>query len=303
MADELPPGSMNLEDDEPSADATVPVTDMGVVSPAPAVPVQAAPAPSSEEPAPTDQDVQEAGGDQRVAGLIAALRIERQKARTATERASRVDALEQELAQNRPYVEFVKANPNLLQPRQPEPPPVPPAADPDAVEVAQLMDFYKSDGSLDVEKGAKHLALMDRRAGRQSQEAVKPYREQSLQERSDANFQRALNVRDAEGNLPSQEAVRSVWNLMPVEDRAKPETAMVMAMLAHGADKLRMKVPIAAPQSAPVVTESAGGQSRPLVSLSALEERILSQRGTSAQAWAEHTKTFQPGRPTVLEDD
>jgi hypothetical protein len=240
-----------------------------------------------------------------VAGLIAALRIERQKARQATERASRVDSLEAELAQNRPYVDFVKANPNLLQPRQPEPVPAPPSADPDAVEAARLMDFYKADGSLDVEKGAQHLALMDRRAGRLSEVAVRPFREQSLETQSATNFQRALAVKDAAGNLPNPESVRAVWGVMPLADTANPQVASMLAALAHGLDKFRPAGPVApqAPARAPLETEGAGGQPRARVSLSKLEERIIGQRGQTAQAWADDTKNFVHGRPTVLEDD
>ena len=186
----------------------------------------------------------------------------------------------------------------------PEPTPAPPQADPDAVEAATLMDFYKSDGSLDVDKGAKWLALQDKRAGRLTEQAVRPYREQSLQERSTQNFAKALAVKDPQGNSPSPEALKAVWTTLGVEDTANPEIAATLAMLAMGADRMMGKSPSAKPAlSAPLVTEPSGGTSQGApVKLSRIEEGIAAMRGVSAEKWAEHTRGFQAGRPTVLED-
>lgn len=295
MNDE-PGGLMNLEDDAPETPVVPAVADSTVVA-APDAPVV---------PAVTEQEVQAAGGDRERAGLLAALRAERDTSKTLKDRAALADTYAQQLADARPYVEFLRANPHLMTPRAAEPPPAPKEADPDAVEAAQLMDFYKPDGQLDVDKGAKYLALQDRRAGRVTQEAVRPYREQSLQEKSAQNFALALGLKDPQGNSPSREALNTVWKTLSVEDTANVEIAATLAMLAMGADRMMGKAPAARPAAAPIpaplVTEGSGGHQAAPGALSRLEEGIVQHRGMTAAKWAEHTAGFQPGRSNVLED-
>lgn len=281
---------MNLEDDAPA-------------SPPPAVVPPPADIPPAEPPVPaTEQELQEAGGDQKTAGLLAALRAEREKSRTLTTRAAKADEYEQTLRTNQPYVDFLRANPNLMAPKQPEAPPPPASADPDAVEAAQLMDFYKADGTLDVERGSKYLALQDRRSARVTDQAVKPFREQTTQERSQQNFNMALQIKDANGQTPTRDALTAVWKTLGPELTADPQVAATMAMLAHGATAMTRKNGPAPPATAPVITEPSGGRTAATPTMSAIEERIAANRGVTPQKWAEHTSGYQAGRPQQLED-
>ena len=193
----------------------------------------------------------------------------------------------------------------LLRQAQPEPqPPEPPASeDPDAEEAARLMDFYKPDGSPDLERGARHLALLDRRAGKLAVDAVQPLRQQTAQDQSSINFQRALQVKDADGKTPSRESLQAVWRSMPPEYTADQRVAGILAATALGLDRMANKSGPVIPQAAPpLVTEAAGGTPRNRPALTALDESIARDRGRTPTQWAEHQSNFRPGRPTVLED-
>jgi hypothetical protein len=285
---------MNLEDDGPALPA---------VDPPPPE------APTAEMP-PADQhaaevEAVEVGGQKYVP--LAAVLAERNEKKALKDRASKADAYEAELAQMRPYIQFLQANPQLLQPRTPEPVPAhqAPAEDPDALEAAQMMDFYTSDGKPDVARGAKWLALQDRRNQRQTQEAVRPYAEQSQQERSQVNFMRAAQIADADGRKPSEAALREVWSNMPAELTSDPKVAGLLAMIAFGMDRVRTKDgPVAPPVPPPaMVTEASGGTPRVRQVMSALESRVAAERNINQTNWMDRTKGFTANRPSVLEDD
>lgn len=278
---------MNLEDDAPETPPVEPV----------------APPP----PAETHEAAVEMEGQKYVP--LSAVLAERKQRQELKAKADLADDLVQQVQALKPYAEFLKANPQLMQPRAAEPPAAPPQADPDAVEAAQLMDFYKPDGTLDVDKGAKYLALQDRRASRASSEAVKPLRDHSLQERSQQNFVRALSVKDASGQSPSPDALRAVWGVLKPEDTANPEIAATLAMLAMGADRMMGRGtpppslgPSVAPSPPPLVTETSGGTIQTPGSLSRLEETIAAQRGMTTAAWRDATTGIVPGRSNVLEE-
>lgn len=291
MSDELPEGSVNLEDDGPE----IPSAPDPVAAAAPPEP----PAPVAE---PEPEESVEINGQRMVP--VGALVAERKQRQTLSEKAAQVDQLQEQVRRMAPYVEFLRANPGLMQPPQqrPEPPPSAPQADPDAVEAAQLMDFYKADGSLDVEKGAKWLSLQDRRAAHVSREAVRPYQELTAQQKSQSNFQAALTVKDAQGVAPTRESLEAVWRMMPTADTSDPQVAGVMAALALGLDRMKPQPQRVAPSAPPLVTEGSGGNVKARPVLSALEERVAKERGISAQTWSELTKDHTRGRSVVLED-
>ena len=294
---------MNLEDDGPALPPPEPVP----ASPEPAVPVAAAP----EADAELDLNAVDLKDEGRIRGLIgelSRLRSERKDLKGAKEQLSQ---LQQQVAEMKPYADFVRNNPQLLQPRQPEPQtPPPPDADPDAIEAARLMDFYRADGTPDVERGAKWLALQDKRANRVAQTTIQPLQQQSLQERANANYVMLRNFKLANGAALKPEIVDGLWQAAAREPNglqtlANPESVRALALLAMGAQAYATPQQPAAPAAPPVVTEASGGRpSLAPVRLSALEERVLSQHGhLNATKYADLTKDFKPGRANVLEDD
>jgi hypothetical protein len=290
MSDEpLPPGSINVEDDGPAP-------------PPPAVDPPAEPVAPPEPVAATPEDLQQANGDPKTAGLLAALRAEREKSAALKDRAARAEEYEQTIRQQAPYVQFLQANPGLMQPKAPEPPPAPPQADPEAVEAAQLYDFYKPDGTLDIDRGKKHVEFVRRNAGHVTQEAVRPFQQMTRAQQSEANFQRALQTTAPNGQKPSEAALRSVWTQLGPESTADQQVAAVAWMTALGAEAMTQRKPVAPPALAPVVTEPSGGRTTTPAALTPLEMKIAANRGVKPEQWAAHTSAFQPGREQVLED-
>lgn len=287
----------NLEDDGPAIEAPAPVAAAPVAAP------EAPPPPADDAPDVESVDV----GGQRLVPLSALL-TERREKQTLKEQAGRVAELEQWRRDNEPYVQFLQNNRELLIQRvQPEPAPRAPAApavDPDALEAARLMDFYRADGQPDVEKGARWLALQDKRSGRIADERVQPMRERTQHEQASINFQRALQIKDANGESPSRESVEAIFRQMPPELAADERVSMVLTLAAMGADRMKTprKAVVAPPSAPPLITETSGGNPRTRPTLTPLEERIASDRGISATKWQEHTRGYQPGRPTQLED-
>lgn len=291
MSEELPEGAMTIDDPDDGAPASPPPVQSAPVDP---------PAPPAD-PAQAEAEIEQAG-NHRERGLLGALKAERARNQSLATAAQERDQLLQRVNELAPYEQFLKANPALMQPRAPEPPPTPPQADPDAVEAAQLMDFYKADGTLDVDRGAKYLALQDRRAGRVTSEAVRPFHEQTLRERSTQNFAKALQVKDASGNSPSPQALKAIWQALPESDTANPEVAAFLAMTAMGADRMTTKPAPAVPP--PVVhTEGLGSLPRASAPMSRFEENLARTRGLTADAWQQKTAGYVKGQPQVLEND
>lgn len=286
-------GLMNLEDDGPE-----PVAD---VAPADVAPVEAAPEPPVADP--DEADAVDIGGQKAVP--LAVVKELREKVRNLSEKAQKADALEAWQRENEPALRFLQNNRDLLIQRA-EPPAAPaaPSIDPDAREAALLMDFYKPDGSPDDERGAKWLALQEKRANRVAEAQMAPIRQRTQMDQATANYNLARQVKDANGESPSDASLQAIWRQMPPELVADPSVAGVMAALALGLDRLNgpKRGPVVPMPPPALVTESSGGHPKARPSLSPLEERIAADRGVSATKWQEHTRGYQPGRAMTLED-
>lgn len=284
---------VNLEDEAPAAET-------------PAQPVEAT-APPAEAPAPEPEDeldTIELQGQRVVpVNVLRAMREEQKALKAQAAKAADLEAQVRELA---PYAEFIKHNQQLLrQPQAPPEAPKAPDADPDALEAAALMDFYTPDGSLDAAKGAKWLALQDKRASKLADQRVQPILQRTAQEQAQINFQKAAQIKDANGESPSMESLRAVWDGLSDQPHllADPRVAGVMSALALGIDRLQKPRAKTVPTPPPaIVSEPSGGlpQNRP--SLSNFERQVAKERGISETKWAENLKHFTPGRASALED-
>ena len=142
MSDEIV-GGMNLEDDGPA-----PASGMPEPMPEPTPEAVAAP---TEPAAPAEDELPAVDvGGQRMVPLAEVQRL-REERRTLREQAAKAAEYEAKLRELEPYAQFVQNNRDLLiQRAAPEPAPVappPPEVDPDALEAARLMDFYRADGT------------------------------------------------------------------------------------------------------------------------------------------------------------
>lgn len=286
----------NLEDD---AATDTPDTPAPAAAAAPETPAPAAP---PEEERPAEVEAVEVGGQKYVP--VGAIKAEREKRQTAEREVQRLAALEAQLNELRPYAEFVKNNPQLLQPREPAPaqPRAEPEADQSLVALATALDLYTTDAKPDLKRAQTIKGLIDATAQQHAAAAVQPIRNYTAEQQSAINFQRALQVQDADGHKPTEASLRAVWGSMPAADTADPRVAGILAMTALGMDRLTRKSPPQAPPLPPVVTEASGGhpQARPL--LSDLEAKAAKERGLTQKAWAERTANYQRGVSNTLED-
>lgn len=296
-----PENLINVED-EPAA--SEPVSE---VAPAAQTVAEAAP---PESDADIDINAIDLKDEGRVRGLIGELSRKRAENRTLKTQAERASALETELNQARPYLEFMRNNPQLLQPRQPEPQaPPPPDADPRAVQAARLMDFYTADGKPDVNRGAEWIRLQEDIASGVAQKAMAPTVQQSLQDKAQSNYTMLRNFKLPDGKPLRQDIVDGIWQAAAREPNglatlANPQSVQALALLAIGAHSLSVPGPTAPPAlTPPVVTEPVGGRATtPQVRLSGIEERTLKQSNLSPTKYQELTKDFKPGVSNVLED-
>lgn len=290
MADE---GLINIEDDSPAPPAP----------PAAAPPAVETPPTQPEDAHPAEVEAVEVGGQKYVP--VAAVVQERKQRQALQERAARADTLEQEIAAARPYVEFLRANPQLMQSKAPEPPPAPaasPQADDDVLEYARALSLYKPDGTPDLDQAGKLLSIAEKRAEKKAQAAVQPILQQSAKQQSEANFQRALALKDGAGRTPNEQHLRALWNTMAPEYTADPQVAAMLTMTAFGAGQLMAKPAVAPPAAPPVFTESVGAVPKARAPMTEFESRVARERGIKPADWQEHTKNHQPGRPTVIEE-
>lgn len=286
MADELPAGSVSLEDG--------PEPPVAAPAPAPAAPV--APAPPAD---PVEPEAVDVGGEQMVP--LRALIAERNEKKALKERGGQ---LEQYYNQTKPYVDFINQNPDLLKrPQQPAPPPEPPkTADPRAVKWAQKLSLYTPDGKLDVDTAAELLTDQADVARQQAQAAMRPHVQQTEQERSARNYQQAANAVLPNGVKPDQVALASMWRGLPANLTADPQVATILQLAAIGASVAGQRPVVAPPPNAPLVSEPSGGQPRPAGRISELEKRVAADRGVSETKWAELGKGFTAGRSSQIED-
>lgn len=283
---------MDLEGDAPAIPPVPAAT--------PPAPVATAPAPPAEPP-PVEPDAEEVvvGGKQYAP--VGALIAERKERQALQQKAA---ALEQAFAEVKPYADFLKANPDFLKPKaEPVTPPPDPSAEPRALEIAKQLDFYRADGTPDTARGAAHLKLVREEAAAITAETMRPWQQQTFEQRSAANFQNALRIQDRDGQSPSIESLKQVWATQGVEATADERVAAILAATAMGLDRLVGKRPVAPPANPPLETEPSGGtpRGRP-AALTHLEETIASRRGIAPTKWGDLTKGHHPGRTSLLED-
>jgi len=176
----------------------------------------------------------------------------------------------QEVEEIRPYVEQIRANPDLVrsvQTRQSAPQTIQPEHDQDAIDLAQDMGWYvPQTGELDVARGQRWLQKLDQRAARKAQAEIEPIRQQSVQGQAAVMRQRVAAIRDKTGApVASEESLNQVFSMVPAELSANPQVAFVLTMAAAGFDKYSGRAPQAVqaqqparPVADPIYTESVG---------------------------------------------
>lgn len=284
----------NLEDDGPAPVAT------------PDPPAATVPDPAVVPPEPDEQSAVEMQGGKYVP--LDALKATRAELKVAKEAASQMETLRQQNAQLMGSLQTFQHLQQQMQRPATEPIAATPV-DPSAEMYARSLDYYKADGTPDLDRGGKFAALVRQEATKLAQQAIEPYAQQTQQERAAVNFQRALATKAPNGMQPKSETLTWMFQNLPASMTSDPRTAQMLPALAIGLDVLsgqRGAPPSpAAPLTAPVVTEaSGGGPSRPRSpGINDVERAIIANRNMDEKRYGELTKGFRPGRSNVLEDE
>jgi hypothetical protein len=268
----------------------------------------APPAPPAPPADPDEVNAIEVQGGKMVP--LPALKAAREEARAAKEQAGQVPQLQQQIAQLTGQVTaFQEVQRTLAQSRQEAfAPPAPTQADPDLIDLARSLDYYKQDGTPDLARAQKHAALIQKEATKIAQGMVAPLHQRAAQTQSAANYQAALQVKSPQGLAPKPETLQWMWNNLPAEYTADPRVAQALPALAMGLEALQgngSKLPPQPPPPAnpPLVTEGIGGAPpQRLRPLSETERGVLAARGIDEKHYTKLTENFRSGRTSTLED-
>lgn len=302
---DLAPGSLSLEDENPSLESLSQPQE----PPAPAeTPQEAAQTPPpADEPEP-DGTVVNPNGEKLVP--LSALAAKRQEASSAKAALAEKEAKIAELEAKAQQLEQIKGDWQRVQPLiqrfqsgQLQPPaPQAPQVNEAAIKYAKDFDLYKTDGTPDVDRAQRIMDFHAAQAREQAQQLVQPLYQQTAQQQSQTNFQAALGFKDKNGIQVDKTILQEVWNMMPPEMTANPQIAKVLYKVAY-ADTIQamgLKPAVQAPPP-PLVTESLGGNTAPPRELTAIDRAMMSAGSIKAKDYESISANFKPGQTNSLE--
>lgn len=238
---------------------------------------------------------------------LPALKAAREELKHAKAQLQASSADVQYAQQNRGLLDFIKQHPEVLAPRQ-APVHAPAAADPQLVELARALDYYKTDGSPDLDRAAKFSAIIDSTAEKKARAMVEPVAGTLLHQQSQRNWESAVQEKLPNGQPIDVKLLTSAWtdvlqypNAAHILADPKAVKVIINTVKMQQLESGVLPQQPAAPGQAPVRTEAIGHAPRTKVVISEAERAIVGGRMTD-QKYTELTKDFKPGRPNVLED-
>lgn len=207
-----------------------------------------------------------------------------------------VAQLQQQISQMQPLVAAYQAA--LIQPPQQTAPPEDIA---ELEEVARDFDFYKSDGSLDLDKARRHNARVEKQASKIADSRVKPLEQQSVAQQSSYMKERAKATTFPNGMKADPAMVDLVWSNLDPAVTATEQGAKFAAIQALGMSVGTNKAQPTGPQRGtdgkfvkaeeippPLHTEKAGGKDAPDVrSLDESDRKAIKAMGISEKEYLE----------------
>ena len=289
---------------EPVADVTpvepqAPPPDDAVITgppePAPQVAVDPVDEEAALDAALDEQAIEIPDGDKLVP-LSAVVNL-REKVKTLKADAKETPALRQKLAdleaqmaQQAPLTEAARAILAAQQQVQPQQPAAPVEDTAELENVAKLFDFYKGDGSLDLDKARKYQAHVESVADRKAQAQTAPLVQETLQSRAQHNIARAKATVMPNGTKADPGVLQAMIDRVAqqpngLQTLADPEQVKILYLVALGAANVSAAAQPPAPKveapPPPLFSEKAGGQAAPQKALDASEKKLAKDLGMS----------------------
>lgn len=287
-------------------------------------PVEPPPPETPHEPisdeAQLDQLIEEQGvtvpdGDRLVSvkQVVGPIRGKMREAKAEIERLSAAAAktadLEAQLARQQAQwaeaLPAVQAAQALLNAQQP--PPGPPADDPELTDIAKDLDLWKPDGQPDLERAKRIRDREQRTAAAIAQREQAPLILATLQERAAQNLANAKVTQYPDGTKPDPDILERYWDHF----KSSPQTLAMLADKTQAthiwkqalADTLERRATGRAPTPTPAIVaappplhrERAGGQDAPTVTLNEGDRRAARDLGLSEADYAK-TAASMPWR-------
>lgn len=170
----------------------------------------------------------------------------------------------------------------------------------DLEELARDNDYYKLDGTLDIEKAQRLQARIDRAAELKARQEVAPMQAQTIQAQSHAMLASARATKAPNGQQPDPEILATVWSRLDPSVTATKEGAIQAWNVALGYSVALGKVPGGAAPKAeippPLLTERAGGRDTVAPVLNESDRQAARSMGMSEKEYAEEVAKMPWGR-------
>lgn len=283
--------------------------DTNVVVDPDAAPEKAGDAQQAQAPEEEPEGTEDIEGKGKMVPL-SALQAMRKELKDLKPKADKAANMEKYVNESKPYIEFLKNNPHLLQQQQAPPAPAqeaPSATDEEAEEYARDLDLYTQDGKLDMTRARRRIDRDRARFQKEAQSVIQPLREQSMIQRAEANLLTASQTKDAMGRpLEEKYLAQTVQQITgnlsrekAIEVLADPNVANLLAQQAAVAQfQDKPHTPVEKPGE-PLYVEGQGGGHQ--YAMSEDERRLARAAGISEKNWTASAKKFQPGKPMPLE--
>lgn len=211
-----------------------------------------------------------------------------------------VQQLQQQLAQIAPYAEAYKA---AIQ-AQPRDEPKGPTAEERAEleEIARDNDYYKTDGSLDLERATRQQARILKAAQAIAQQTIAPLQRQTTADRSAIMLRNAKLTTSPDGYGPDPGILDALWAQLDPSLTATREQALQVWRVAMGDSaalgKLVKKGQAQAakePLPPPILTEKSGGREHTGPTLTESDKRAARDLGISDKEYQESLASMPQG--------
>lgn len=222
----------------------------------------------------------------------------------------RMAQVEQQIAEIRPYAEFIKQNPEILEHAangtKPSRTAEQPVEDIEARDTAEDLGLYTADNKLDIARARRILDRATSNAEKKLQKEIEPLRRQTVEGQAAAMKQRLYSLKAQDGVTPiaTRESLDEMSKVLPADLLAQPNVAFFVALAAAGFDKFNGRAPKAAQRAEepeydePLHTEAPGRRGSGLNP----ELQKLGQRmGVTEAQLKDINQKYVPGKALALE--